>query len=190
MRRALGVSAVVLVGFAGGCRRRPAAPAPVAAPGAPAVQRFRPPADGRLTQNQVVSYRSLRRSARFSAAEDASGADGNEDARWDAQIQAARRAGLGPDELVWVQQKVAEARIAIAEARARRANVETYKRTIASLNRVLAATTDPQTRRILASQITDIEREQAAAEREARAPVDPALAANEEIVERYLSPER
>jgi hypothetical protein len=91
---------------------------------------------------------------------------------------------MNPDEYLWVQLKILEARIGIEDAEANKRNVETYRRTIASLKNVLAVSKDPPTRDALGRQIGDLERELGEAERAVRRPPAPGDAFNQALVAR------
>ena len=152
-------------------------------PGAVARPRaYVPPADGRLVEAQVGRYVAfLQNRARLGGGD----AEIRGESVGDRDSEAARSLGLNPGEVRWVGQKVLDARLHIEERDAAARNLETYRTTLASLQKALAASTDAATRSTVARQIADLERESAEAERSLRRPTEPALAANEALVRRF-----
>jgi|PersoiStandDraft_1058852.scaffolds.fasta_scaffold17763_3 hypothetical protein len=143
---------------------------------AEAREHFTPPADGKVTEKQLIAYVAASRRARGSDAD--SGA---------SELDAARRSGMNGEEYLWVRQEVLDAILEIEQADARRRNVETYRRSIEALRKVLAASTDPATREVVARQIADLQREAADSERAARQAPAGVEAANEAVVRKHWS---
>jgi hypothetical protein len=134
--------AVLLVG-ATACERShrgAAAPAPAARP--PSSARFQPPADGLLRPAHIDAYVRVRRAAK-----------GRSDA------DAARAVGVSPDELAWTRARIVEALVALEADRVRRASLDVYGRTLASLRRTLDSLRDPESARRVQEQLAAIERE-------------------------------
>jgi hypothetical protein len=121
--------------------------------------RFRPPADGLLTDDQLDRFLRVRRAAK---------------GRTDAEN--ARALGLSADEIAWTRARVLEALAALDEKRVREASSEAYAKTLASLRSARAAAREPAEARTLDVQIAALERERAGMRREETAP--PALAGN------------
>src|SRR5258706_8673064 len=163
--------AVALIILMAACRRehsRPQASLPAAARVTPS---YTPPADGRLTERQLAEFlRVARRKANPAGP---------------AADLASAVVGMNPDEYLWVELKVLEARIAIEDGEANRRNTETYRKTIASLKNVLSVSKDPPTRESLNRQIGELERELAEAERAVRRPVPPDEAFNQALLARH-----
>ena len=113
-------------------------------PGIRPVLRFRPPADGLLTEGQVDRYIRVRRAARGRSEE-----------------EAARAVGADPEELAWVRARVVEALVFLDTAQVRSAADGTYARTIAAVREASKSVKDPETRRRLNEQIGLLERERA-----------------------------
>jgi len=152
---AIWTAAAAMVCGAGACGRKEAAPA--APPRASRIQvlsRFRPPADGQLSDAAVDRYLRVRRAAR-----------GRSD------LQAARAAGVDPDEYAWVRARVIEALVALENRSVRAASEETYGRTITSLRHARQAARDRETQRTLEEQIAGLERERASLKQVDAAPV-------------------
>jgi len=145
-------------------------------PPPPLERPYRPPADGRLTERQVQAYVAALRSRAKSAAapdreigEDVDSFDGHR----------------GADEYLWVRQKVLEAQMRLDESAAARREIEIDRKTARSLQGVLAASTDPETRESLARQIGDLERRASERERDLRKAAPADAAANDALVGRY-----
>lgn len=108
------------------------------------VQRFRPPADGLVTDAMLERYIRVRR-----------GAKGRPDG------DTARAIGVDPDEAAWVRARVDEALIEVDGRRVRAASEEVYARTIASLRETRRSVKDAATARAIDDQIVGLERERA-----------------------------
>lgn len=121
--------------------------------------RFRPPADGILTDAQLDRYLRVRRAAK---------------GRTDRE--AARAVGVDPDEFAWVRGRVIEAAVALDTRRVASAAEGTYARTIASLRESRRSARSPETIRAIDEQIAGLERERASLGR--LPPLPPAVAAN------------
>jgi len=91
----------------------------------------------------------------------------------------------GADEYLWVRQKVLEAQMRLDESAAARREIEIDRKTARSLQGVLAASTDPETRESLARQIGDLERRASERERDLRKAAPADAAANDALVGRY-----
>ena len=109
-----------------------------------AVLRFRPPADGLLTEGQLDRYIRVRRAARGRTEE-----------------EAARAVGGDPEELAWVRSRVVEALVFLDTAQVRSGAEGTYARTIAAVREAAKSVKDPGTLRRLNEQIALLERERA-----------------------------
>ncbi len=147
MRRfAKTVVAITLCASAGACRQ--AGPGKGAgSPGlrgiAPVV-RFKPPADGVLTESQLNRYVRVRRAAR-----------GRSD------DEAARAVGVDPEEIAWVRARVLEALVYLDTSQVRTETEGTYARTIASLREASKSVKDREMLRRLDEQIAGLEHERA-----------------------------
>jgi hypothetical protein len=108
------------------------------------IQRFRPPADGLLTESMIDRYLKVRRPA-----------------RGQPEADAASALHVDPDEIVWVEARIREA---LAELEARRLRAETedgYARAIASLKQARESIRDKESVRTLNEQIGTLEKERA-----------------------------
>ncbi len=120
-------------------RERVLAPAP----------RFRPPADGVLTDAQVETFLRVRRAAK---------------GRTDAE--AARALGVLPEELSWTRARVVEALVALDQKRVREESAEVYAKAVLRLKAAQAAARDPADARVIEEQIAALEKDRAAFRRE------------------------
>jgi hypothetical protein len=144
---------------AGACRRGEAArPAPPLASRIQVLTRFQPPADGHLTEAQLDRYLRVRRAS-----------EGRSD------LQAARSAGVDPDEYAWIRARVIEALVALDNRKVRSASEETYAKTIASLKRARQSARDRETQKTLDEQIAGLERERAGLKQVDAAPISVTL---------------
>lgn len=109
------------------------------------LARFRPPADGLLTEAHIERYLRVRRAAR-----------GRTD------VEAARAVGADLDEYAWARARVIEALVALDTRKVRAASEETYTKTIAALRRARQSASDRASQRALDEQIGGMERERAA----------------------------
>jgi hypothetical protein len=160
-------TALCLVAF--GCGK-PGAKKPPEGPTAariPAVTRFRPPADGLVTDRHVDRYIRVRRAARGRSEE-----------------EAAHAVGVDPEEFGWVRARIVEAFVLLDTAQVRTAAEGTYARTIASLREATKSVKDRETLRRMEEQIAALERERASPRPPEASP--PAVAANA----RKLAPRR
>ena len=128
-------------------------------PGIRPVLRFRPPADGLLTEGQLDRYIRVRRVARGRSEE-----------------ETARAVGVDPEELAWVRARVVEALVSLDTAQVRSAADGTYARTIAAVRDAAKSVKNPETLRRLNEQIVLLERERASLKPPEAPPV--AVAAN------------
>lgn len=129
---------------AGACERaapRKGASAP-GLPRLPVIVRFRPPADGLLTDAQIDRYVRVRRAARGRSDE-----------------EAARAVGVDPEEFGWVRTRIVEALVALDTSQLRTASEATYTRTIVSLREAARSVKDRETLRRMEEQIAGLERE-------------------------------
>lgn len=135
---------------------------------------YEPPADGRLTEKQVLMYLEVKRRARQirTAGE----------AVVTAELRAAMELGYNPKELSWVQEQVQEAWIALRGQELDRKIAESRTRMLRDLEAQLAGATDPKQRQELEKQIAEIR---------AAAPLAtgtaPSLSHNATLVRRYES---
>jgi len=113
-------------------------------PGIRPVLRFRPPADGLLTDGQLDRYVRVRRATRGRSEE-----------------EAARAVGVDPEELAWVRARVVEALVFLDTVQVRGAAEGTYARTIAAVREAAKSVKNPETLRRLNEQIALLERERA-----------------------------
>lgn len=131
--------------------------------------RYRPPADGRLTDAQIDMYLRVRR---------ASGAARSEAA-------AARAVGASQAEFDWVRARLVEALLALDSRRATAAVLESYGRAIATLRESRRGAVDPAAARRVDGEIAALERERATLRRPD--PLLSVVAANAARVEKRRS---
>ena len=143
--RAAAGTALCLFALACGSPPSPKGEAPKAVlPGIQPVLRFRPPADGLLTEGQLDRYIRVRRAARGRSEE-----------------ETAPAVGADPEELAWVRARVVEALVSLDTAQVRSAADGTYARTIAAVREAARSVKDRETQRRLNDQIVLLERERA-----------------------------
>ena len=152
-----GVAASIALSV-GGCEQKSSRAPQAAAAALKALVRFRPPADGLITDAQLDRYVRVRR-----------GAHGRTD------VEAARAVGADLDEYAWVRARVIEALVALDTRKVRGASEETYTKTIAALRRAHQETRDRVGQRTLEEQIAGLERERAALKQMDTPPVAAAL---------------
>lgn len=140
-RVAVGTALCLLVAGCGSPAPKGEPPKPVL-PGLPAIARFRPPADGLLSDAQLDRYVRVRRAARGRSEE-----------------EAARAMGVDPEELGWVRARVVEALVLLDTTQVRSGAEGTYARTIASLREATKSVKDKETLRRMNEQIAHLERE-------------------------------
>jgi hypothetical protein len=109
---------------------------------AAAAVRFRPPADGVLTDAMLDRFVRVRRAAKGRG-----------------EAEAAGAIGADPDEVAWVRARVDEALIEADARRVRTSSDEVYGRTLASLRETRKSVKDAPTARSIDEQIAGLERE-------------------------------
>jgi hypothetical protein len=144
---------------------------------------YQPPADGRLTEEQVRRYLEVKRRARQgrTAEPPVAGAEkpGAEEPSNAADLRAALELGYNPKEIGWVQERVQEAWIALRGQELDRKIAESRNQMIRELETRLQSATDPKQKVELEKQIAEIR----AAAPATAAP--PPLEHNAELVGRY-----
>jgi len=128
-------------------------------PKVPVVVRFRPPADGLLTDAHIDHYIRVRRASR-----------GRTD------DEATTGVGVDPEEYAWSRARILEAIVQLETAQVRGAAEGTYSRTIAALRQAREGAKDRETARKLDEQIAALERERQGFK--APDPAPPAVVAN------------
>ncbi len=149
-----------------GCRRLedraaspPPAPPPIAAGRLLPALRFKPPADGLLTEEQVDRFLRVRRAAK-----------GRTD------LEAAHALGIPAEEIAWTRARLVEALTALEDRRVKESSAEVYTRAAATLREARQSTRDPERARTLEEQIAILERTSVELRRAETPPA--ALAAN------------
>lgn len=136
-------------------------------PAVASIVRFKPPADGLLTDTQIDRYIRVRRASR---------------GRTDDEATTA--VGVDAEEFAWARARILEALVFLETTQVRGAAEGTYARTIASLREASRGAKDAETRRKLEEQIAAMERERAGLKTPDTTP--PAVVANA----RRISPRR
>jgi len=129
----------------------------------PAAGRFRPPANGLLSQEHLDVYVRVRRAAK-----------GRSDA------DAARAVGADSEEFAWVRARVAESLVALDARRVKAEAAGTYARALASLKEARTKVRDPEAARAVDTEIQLLERERGSLSREE--PLSPQVTANAKLV--------
>jgi hypothetical protein len=156
MAACAGVAAFVALSM-GGCQQKPGR-TPRQAAALKGLVRFRPAADGLITEAELDRYIRVRRGARGRT-----------------EVEAARAVGADLDEYAWVRARVIEALVALDTRKVRAASEETYARTIAALRRARQDSRDRVGQRTLEEQIAALERERASLKQIDTPPVAVAL---------------
>lgn len=139
---------------------------------------YQPPADGRLTEEQVRKYLEVKRRARQGRTAEPPAEDSEEPSAA-ADLRAALELGYNPKEIGWVQERVQEAWIALRGQELDRKIAESRNQMIRELEARLQSATDPKQKAELEKQIAEIR----AAAPATSAP--PPLEHNAELVGRY-----
>jgi hypothetical protein len=113
-----------------------------------ALPRFRPPADGVVTDAQLDAYVKLRRAA------------GNR-----SEAEAVVALGADPAEIAWVRARIAEALLVLDAKQVTDTVSESYGAAIARLRETRRSERDPKTAARLDAEIAGLERERAALRR-------------------------
>lgn len=140
---------------------------------------YQPPADGRLTEEQVRKYLEVKRRARQDRTAEPPAED-TEEPSAAADLRAALELGYNPKELSWVQERILEAWIALRGQELDRKIAESRNQMIRDLETRLQSAADPKQKAELEKQIAEI---RAAAPLATSAP--PPLEHNAELVGRY-----
>jgi hypothetical protein len=140
---------------------------------------YQPPADGRMTEEQLRKYLEVKRRARQGRSAEAAG--GDEPAKA-ADLRAALELGYNPKEIGWVQERVLEAWIALRGQELDRKIAESRNQMLQDLEARLKNAADPQQKAELEKQIAEI---RAAAPLATAAP--PPLEHNAKLVGRHES---
>ena len=109
-----------------------------------ALPRFRPPADGVVTDAQLDAFVRLRRAA------------GNR-----SEADAAAALGADPAEIAWVRARIVEALLALDAKQATEPVAESYGAAITRLRETRRSERDPKTAMRLDAEIAGLERERA-----------------------------
>jgi hypothetical protein len=139
---------------------------------------YQPPADGRLTEEQVRKYLEVKRRARQGRTAEPPAEDSEEPSAT-ADLRAALELGYNPKELSWVQERVLEAWIALRGQELDRKIAESRNQMIRDLETRLQSAADPKQKAELEKQIAEIR----AAAPASAAPLP--LEHNAELVGRY-----
>jgi hypothetical protein len=135
------------------------------------IARYRPPADGRLTERQIEMYIEVERREREMRAADLA----------TARFRAARELGYDPNEIAWVETRVREAERATASRTLEKRLTVGRERYLAALETERRQTGDGAKRTRLTEQIADFRRR---AGRSALQ-IPPAVEGNALLLERY-----
>jgi hypothetical protein len=141
---------------------------------------YQPPADGRMTEEQLRRYLEVKRRSRQGRTAEA--AAGGEEPAQAADLRAALELGYNPKEIGWVQERVLEAWIALRGQELDRKIAESRNQMLRDLEARLQSAADPQQKAELEKQIAEI---RAAAPVATAAP--PPLEHNAKLVGRHES---
>jgi hypothetical protein len=172
------------------CARRTAPPPPPAAPvpapvAATLREKFRPPAEGRLTALQVEEYLAVQDRLRLDRRRGRSAAPGDALELVPADVAAARERHLNVEEYTWVKERVLEADAALMTVRLNTSVLAMLEKTIAELKARRAAAPDEGSRKLLSEQLAQFEVEADRTRRESHEKESDVVRVNMKVIEPY-----
>jgi hypothetical protein len=189
VRRAAILPALVAAAGIAGCGPADAPPAPPsAAPLArPAAARdvYRPPADGRLTPQQVETYLSVLDRVRLDRKAGKTPAPPDPLTSVPPDLEAARGRGLNTEEFLWIKERVLEAEASAMSARLNASVLAMLDKTLADLKARRAEAADEGSKKLISEQIANFEAEADRVRREAREKEPDSIRANVKTLEPF-----
>ncbi len=177
------------------CRRGAAPPVaasqtPTARPEEPSHASYRPPADGRVTREQVEAFLGVLDKLKLDRSrkpEEGLLAPGDPLDLESPDVAVARGRGLNVSEYLWVRERVLEAEAAALSERLMAAHLSMLERTLSELEVRRAAAPDEGSRKLIGEQIANFQAEVNRTRRESREKESESLRANLKTIEPYLS---
>jgi hypothetical protein len=189
VRSAASVLPLAIAAAIAGCGREEAPPAPPsAAPLSRASEArdvYRPPADGRVTPQQVETYLAVLDRVRLDRKAGKAPPSSDPLTTVPADIAAARARGLNTEEYLWVKERVLEAEASAMTAHLNASALAMLEKTIADLKARKADAADEGSRRLLSEQLANFEGEADRVRREAREKEPESVRANAKTIEPF-----
>lgn len=164
--------------------------APAARPEEPSRATYRPPADGRLTREQVEAFLGVLEKLKHDRSrkhDESLLAPGDPLDLESPDVAVARGRGLNVSEYLWVRERVLEAEAAALSERLMAAHLAMLERTLSELETRRAAAPDEGSRKLIGEQIANFQAEVNRTRREAREKESESVRANLKTIEPYLS---
>ncbi len=179
------VAAAALAGC-GGSDTPPSPPsaAPLQRPGA-SRDVYRPPADGRVTPQQVETYLGVVDRVRLDRKAGKVPPSSDPLTSVPADVAAARARGVNTEEFLWVKERVLEAEAAAMTAHLNASVLSMLDRTLADLKARKADAPDEGSRKLVAEQIANFEAEAERVRRESREKEPDSVRANMKTLEPF-----
>ncbi len=148
---------------------------------------YRPPADGRVTPQQVETYLGVLDRIRLDRKAGKTPEPGAADplTAVPADLAAARARGVNTEEFLWVKERVLEAEAAAMTARLNASVLAMLEKTLADLKARRAEAADEGSRRLIAEQIANFEAEADRVRRESREKEPDSVRANVRTLEPF-----
>ncbi len=188
LRVALLFSLALASGLAGcGGSEAPTAPPSVAPLPRAGASRdvYRPPADGRVTPQQVEVYLGVLDRVRLDRKAGKTPPSSDPLTSVPADLAAARVRGVNTEEFLWVKERVLEAEAAAMTARLNASVLAMLDKTLADLKARRADAADDGSRKLIAEQITSFEAEAERVRRESREKEPDSVRANVKTLEPF-----
>jgi hypothetical protein len=168
--------------------------APTAPPSAAPLPRagasrdvYRPPADGRVTPQQVETYLGVLDRVRLDRKEGKAPPPSDPLTSVPVDLAAARARGVNTEEFLWVKERVLEAEAAAMTAHLNSSVLAMLDRTLAELRARKADAADEGSRKLVAEQIANFEAEAERVRRESREKEPDSVRANMKALEPFRS---
>ncbi len=162
----------------------PPSAAPLPRPGA-SRDVYRPPADGRVTPQQVETYLGVVDRMRLDRKAGKTPASTDPLTSVPADVAAARARGVNTEEFLWVKERVLEAEAAAMTARLNASVLAMLDRTLGDLRARRADAADEGSRKLVAEQIANFEAEAERVRRESREKEPDSVRANMKTLEPF-----
>lgn len=146
---------------------------------------YRPPADGRVTPQQVETYLGVLDRVRLDRKAGKTPQTADPLTSVPADLAAARGRGVNTEEFLWVKERVLEAEAAAMTARLNASVLAMLDRTLAELRARRADAADDGSRKLIAEQIANFEAEAERVRREAREKEPDSVRANVKALEPF-----
>jgi hypothetical protein len=188
-RRAAFLPVFLVAAALGGCGdadvpASPPSPAPLPRAGA-SRDVYRPPADGRVTPQQVEIYLGVLDRLRLDRKEGKTPPPSDPLTSVPADLAAARVRGVNTEEFLWVKERVLEAEGAAMTAHLNASVLAMLDRTLADLKARRADAADEGSRKLVGEQIANFEAEAERVRRESREKEPDSIRANMKTLEPF-----